>query len=106
MRFLPCLSIIAAMVSLTPASHAATITYYTTRASFNTAEPGLPLETFSPISTPAVIAAPLSSTTNNSDFAAGNILPGISISNKNTASSANGLYVGLGAVSPTISKTL
>ena len=73
-------------------SAALPLTYYPSRAAFNAAEPGLPLEVFQPINWPAVIPAPLSSTTNNGDFVPGSILPGIDISNKNTQSKATGLY--------------
>ena len=72
---------------------ASSLTYYTSRTAFNTAAPGLPLQVFQPLFSPAVIPAPLSSTTNNSDFVPGSILPGITISNQNAASYSTGLYV-------------
>jgi hypothetical protein len=51
-------------------------------SSFNTAEPGLPLEVFLPILA-GLIPSPLNSTSNNSDFPAGAILPGITITDTN-----------------------
>jgi hypothetical protein len=75
------------------ASQASPLTFYASRADFNAAAPGLPLEVFQPINSPAVISAPLSSTTNNGDFVPGSILPGISIRNQNPALSSTGLYI-------------
>jgi hypothetical protein len=70
------------------------LTYYLSRAGFNAAEPGLPLEDFQPTTDPGLIAAPLSSSTNNIDFPAGNILSGITFS-----TSGGDLYVFDGALS-------
>ena len=80
---------IAALAALPPSP----LAVYTSRTAFNAAAPGLPLQVFLPVNSPAVIPAPLSSTSNNGDFAPGNILPGIAISNQNTALSSTGLYV-------------
>ena len=43
------------------AANATVLTYYLSRAGFNAADPGLPLEDFQPITDPGLIAAPLSS---------------------------------------------
>ena len=71
--------------------------YFSNRSAFNVAEPGLPLEDFDPINPRAVINGPLSSTQNNSDFAPGNILPGLTIRNQ-FKGDAPGLSVLDGAV--------
>jgi hypothetical protein len=73
---------VALLTLLPPCSSAAALTYYSSRTSFNTAEPGLSLEVFLPILA-GLIPSPLSSTSNSSDFPAGNILPGIAITDTN-----------------------
>ena len=78
---------------LTPCSSAAILTYYSSRSAFNTAEPGLPLEVFQPILA-GLIPSPLSSTSNDSDFPAGNILPGITLAD----TSGSDLYTTGGAI--------
>ncbi len=76
------------------ASNAKVLTYYSSRAGFDAAEPALPVEDFQPITDPGLVSAPLSSSKNNIDFPAGNILPGITF----TTSGAD-LYVFDGALS-------
>ena len=60
-----------------------TLTIYTDRTVFNTAHPGIPLETFSGTSLPpnSVVgcAGPFNNATNNACFAPGAIRPGISV---------------------------
>jgi hypothetical protein len=85
----------AAMLTLLAAcSSAATLTFYNSRTAFNTAESGLPLEVFMPVIAPGLIPSPLSSMSNNSDFPAGNILPGITLMDTNGSS----LYTTGGAI--------
>jgi hypothetical protein len=87
---------VALLTLVSPCSSAATLTYYSSRTAFNTADPGLPLEVFLPILA-GLIPSPLSSTSNNNDFPAGNILPGITLTDTNgldlyTTGGAIGLY--------------
>lgn len=91
-------AIAAFSIPASAASQASPLTYYTTRAAVNAVKPGLPLQVFQPINFPAVIPAPLSSTTNNGDFVAGSILPGFALINENPSLSATGLYVDAGSV--------
>jgi len=62
-----------------------TLTFYTSRAVFNAAHPGIPLETFVNTNVPpnSVLACPgpFNSMTNNGCFSPGDILPGISVVN-------------------------
>jgi hypothetical protein len=91
-------SIVGIAALLTPASAASPLTYYPSRASFNAAQPSLPIQVFQPLYYPAVIASPLSSSENNSVFAPGSILPGLAISIDNKSLSPTGLYVDASSV--------
>lgn len=82
--------IVATVPTLTQAS---VLTYYADRSSFDSAAPGLSLEDFQPITDPGFVTSPLSNSTNNVDFQAGNILAGI------TFSMPAGIYVFNGALS-------
>lgn len=59
------------------------LTFYPDRATFQAANPGLPLEDFSGTSVPgggiAACTPPLDSTTNDACFAAGSVIPGFSL---------------------------
>jgi hypothetical protein len=72
-------------VPLLPEAPSGTLTFYTSRAVFNAAHPGIPLETFVLTNVPpnSVVACPepFNSTTNNACFSPGDILPGISVLN-------------------------
>ena len=61
-----------------------TLTFYPTRALFQSANPGLPTETFAGTSVPPgtrnFCTPPLNSTTNDACFAAGSVIPGFSLS--------------------------
>lgn len=70
---------LTSLVFLSAPVSRASIIYYSSRTSFDAAEPGLPVETFQPINQPGLVGSPLSSTQNNSNFQPGNILPGITI---------------------------
>jgi hypothetical protein len=63
------------------------LTFYTDRAVFNAAHPGIPLETFALTNVPpnSVLACPepFNNATNNGCFSPGDILPGISVWNTN-----------------------
>ena len=63
------------------------LTFYTDRTVFNTAHPGLPVETFAatlvPPNSVAGCPGPFNTTTNNACFAPGGIRPGISVLNTN-----------------------
>lgn len=90
------------MLGLPALLSGSTITYFTTRSSFNAAAPGLPTEGFNnariPAGTYGLQSSPLSSATNNSIFSAGSIKPGLTISN-GTAGLKPGLIVyGAGAI--------
>lgn len=81
--------VVVGLAGCTVAAHATTIDYYSSRALFDAAEAGLPLEHFQILNPPAFTGSePVSSTANNSAFAAGNILPGIAIGEMNLV----GLY--------------
>jgi len=79
------LIILAAAISgvLTPAARA-TLIIFNNRTAFNSAGPGLPVETFEnnlrPNNTVTTFPEPLNSTSNNVAFALGRILPGINLS--------------------------
>jgi hypothetical protein len=68
---------------LTPAARA-TLIIFNNRTAFNSAEPGLPVETFEnnlrPNNTVTSFQEPLNNTSNNIAFAPGRILPGINLS--------------------------
>jgi hypothetical protein len=87
-------SAIALAIGLAASAQASVLTYYPSRAGFDAAQPGLPLEDFQPITDPGLVVSPLSSAMNNVDFPAGNILPGITFS-----TSGGNLYVFDGALS-------
>src|SRR5262249_57977614 len=71
--------IVALLLLATPAG--ATLTIYADRASFNAANPGLPVETFESAHTGTqAFTGPLSNTTSNASFQPGDILPGITFS--------------------------
>ena len=91
-RLFIALSIVVAPV-LTPAHAASPLTYYPSRAAFNAAQPGLPIQVYQPLNYPAEIPSPLSSKENNSVFPPGSILPGLVISISDKSLSATGLYV-------------
>lgn len=91
-------SVVAAAAQLFPASAASPLTYYPTRAAFNEAQPGLPMQVFQPLYYPAVIASPLSVAENDNVFAPGSILPGLTISISDKALSPTGLYVDASSV--------
>jgi hypothetical protein len=61
------------------------LTFYTDRTVFNTAHPGLPVETFSatlvPPNSVVTCTSPFNNATNNACFAPGGIRPGISVVN-------------------------
>src|SRR5262249_52207360 len=61
----------------------ASLIFYSTRATFDAANPGLPVETFSAARVNpgafATVGAPISSTTNDGVFLPGDILPGLSV---------------------------
>jgi hypothetical protein len=63
------------------------LTFYTDRTVFNTAHPGLPVETFAATLVPpnnvAQCTGPFNNATNNACFAPGGIRPGISVVNTN-----------------------
>ena len=75
----------AMLVFLAARAYADSVTFYTSRSSFDSAEPSLPVEGFEAahVTAPtlATQTAPLSNTTNNTVFSSGSILPGVSISN-------------------------
>jgi len=78
--------------------------FYTTRSSFDAAEPGLPVEGFNNANIAsgslALQSSPLGSATNDSVFSSGSILPGLTISNLSPSLASNGLIVyGGGAIS-------
>ena len=82
------IAVIALMTVAPCVSQGSAITFYTTRASFNTAEPGLPVETFQAANFPkgqlwGTQASPLNASTNYGFFSTGSILPGLTISNLN-----------------------
>lgn len=83
---------ILALLLIGTASSAETLTYYADRASFNTANPGLPVETFEEGSYSLYFAEPLTSASSNVSFAPGDILPGIAFS---TSDSLGLMLVGL-----------
>ncbi len=85
--------IVAVAANLTPAFAASPLIYFPSRALFNAAQPGLPVQVFQPLYYPAVIASPLSISENNSVFPAGSILPGFAISIDDKSLSPTGLYV-------------
>jgi hypothetical protein len=72
----------------------ATLVFYTDRASFDTANPGLAVEGFENANSAGnpTFAGPLDSTTNNGIFATGSILPGISFG-ETGGNIADGLYL-------------
>src|SRR5215472_15099101 len=78
--------------------------FYTARASFDAASPGLPVETFEAArvsGSHALVNSPIDSTTNDGVFQPGDILPGLLVGNT-PGSSTNGLVVtGTGAVTGT-----
>ena len=82
-------------------SRGATVTFYPTRAAFNAAAPGLPVETFAAANlfgqTEALEASPVSGATNDAVFPAGSILPGLTVSNLTTGNTP-GLIVYAGGV--------
>lgn len=92
---------LAILMVLAGVAHADNVTFYTSSSTFNTANPGLPVEGFQSAQlTPPNLAlqnAPLNSSTNSSVFPAGSILPGLSISNLNPANTP-GLIVYPGGV--------
>ncbi len=71
------------------------VTFYTTQSAFDTAEPGLPVETFTNANLSgqslATQSSPLSSATNDATFASGSILPGLTISTLNPGLVSNAL---------------
>src|SRR5689334_14012098 len=103
-RVLPVLGLlgVSSMLLVAPRSAAAQVTTFTTRASFNAANPGLPLEDFEEAtlapSTFGNITGPLNTTSNNIAFVPGDILPGLSLVD-NPGPDSNGLVVlGTGTV--------
>jgi hypothetical protein len=85
------------LVTALPEVSRASLVYYTTAALFDAAEPGLPVQTFTTANLynqPYVVqSSPLNSSTNDAVFAAGSILPGLTISNSGPGPAATGLLV-------------
>jgi hypothetical protein len=76
---------VAGLMAVIPVvSPGSPIVFYTSRPSFNTAEPGLPIEGFSNADITAgsieLQASPLSGATNDSIFSTGSVLSGLSVS--------------------------
>lgn len=101
MRRTALLSAVLGIMLAAPATADAALVFYLTRATFDAANPGLPVETFSAANIAAgtftSVNPPVDSTTNDGVFSPGDILPGISI-----GTSVNTLVVlGDGAVTGT-----
>ena len=95
-RFAVASSVIC-LIAVLPQVSRASLIYYATSSLFNAAVPGLPVQTFASANLygqPYVVqASPLNSSTSNSVFSAGSILPGLTISNSGPGPAAAGLLV-------------
>ena len=89
--------LVLAGLALVPASSRADLTFYTSSTAFNTAEPGLPVENFGGANlhgqSYVTESNGLSSTTNDAVYAAGSILPGITVSTLNPGLQSTALLV-------------
>lgn len=93
----------AGLTTIAPVcSHGASVVFYATRPSFNTAEPGLPVEGFNnaAVASGSILLqqSPISSATNDSVFSTGSILTGLTISNLNPANTPGLIVYGDGAI--------
>jgi hypothetical protein len=95
---------VAGLMTLVPADSRASVVFYTDRTAFNTAEPGLPVQNFSGanlFNQPYVThSSPLNSATNDAVFAAGSILPGLTVTTLLPGMVSNALIVEGGSVGP------
>ena len=102
----PIAAVIAVMglATTAPGVSRGAIIFYTSRPSFNAAVPGLPVESFGAANMfgQAYIthASPISSATNDAVFAAGSILPGISVTTLNPGLVSTALEIQGGASGP------
>jgi hypothetical protein len=89
------------MLLVAPRPAAAQVTVFGSRALFNAANPGLPIEDFEAANVAGsfvTFTGPLNSATNNGTFTTGNILPGISLVDDPGPGANDLLALGTGAV--------
>jgi hypothetical protein len=91
-----------AVIALGTSPAAAQLTFFTTRPTFNVANPGLPVETFEEARVAAgdfaFFTGPLNAASNNAVFVPGEILPGLSLVDNPGANFEDLVAIGTGTV--------